>query len=519
MLAVHGLSKSFHGVQALADVDLCLHAGEVHALLGENGAGKSTLINLLVGTYPPSAGRFTVAGKTYPTMTPRRARELGIAAIFQEFSLAPDLTVVENLFLGRELRQGGLLANRAMRREAQAILASLSFDLPLDARIKTFSRAQKQMVEIAKALRLAPRVLILDEPTASLTDREAAQLFAVIAKMKADGVAILYVSHRMDELRRLSDRITVLRGGCRIDTVRTASVSEADLIAKMTGRAPAQLFPEIATTPGEVVLTVTDLSTSDGTVKHASLQARRGEVLGLAGLVGCGRSELCRAIFGLQAHSAGVMTVAGVRVTAPRPHRMLASGVCYFPDDRAAEGLALTRSVRENVTMSALRLPALARGPWLRWLAERHLVVAPLQTLGLRPLRPQAQVATFSGGNQQKIMLARGLLRAFDVYLFDEPTVGIDVAAKADVYQLIKRLAQAGACVLMSSSELPELLHLATRILVMHEGQIVAQLVGDEKTEAGVLRHYFGGTRPSHSAHNMHDTQDTHEAHPIQEPV
>jgi len=507
MLAVHGLTKSFRGVRALADVNLDLRAGEVHALLGENGAGKSTLIHLLVGAYPQSAGAFTVTGQTYRKMTPALARTLGIAAVFQEFSLAPDLNVAENLFLGREIRTGWRLDHQRMRREAAMLLTDLAFDLPLDARVADLSRAQKQMVEIAKVLRHSPgrtpRVLILDEPTASLTDSEAAKLFDAIARMQADGVAILYVSHRMAELRRLSDRVTVLRGGRKIATVTTAEVSDADLIAMMADRAPGRAvrraLPVTASTPGEIALDVRDLATADGVVKHASLQARRGEVVGLAGLVGCGRSELCRAIFGLHSLAAGEITVVAKQIAQPRPHQMLADGLCYFPADRAAEGLALTRPVRENVTASALRLPAITRGPWLRLREERRAVVAPLQELGLRPLAPEARVAAFSGGNQQKTMLARGLLRDFDVYLFDEPTVGIDVAAKADVHALIWRLAQGGACVLVSSSELPELLQLATRIVVMHEGRIVAQLAGDDKTEAGVLAHYFGTTDAGHS--------------------
>jgi len=492
MLAVQGLGKSFRGVRALADVDLDLRAGEVHALLGENGAGKSTLIHLLVGAYPQSTGYFTVAGRTYPKMTPTLARELGIAAVFQEFSLAPDLSVVDNLFLGREIRKGWGLDQPRMRREAASLLTTLAFDLPLAARVGDLSRAQKQMVEIAKVLRLAPRVLILDEPTASLTDREAARLFDAIIRLKADGVAILYVSHRMVELRCLSDRVTVLRGGRKIATVATAEVSDADLIGMMAGRASGQLLPAHHSVPGDIVLDVRDVCTADGAVRQASMQARRGEVVGLAGLVGCGRSELCRAVFGLQPLAAGQIVVAGQRIARPRPHQMLADGLCYFPADRAAEGLALTRPVRENVTMSALRLATITCGPWLRLQAERRAMVPLLQALAVRPLTPEARAVAFSGGNQQKIMLARGLMREFDVYLFDEPTVGIDVAAKADIYALIQRLAQSGACVVIASSELPELLHLATRIVVMHEGRIVAQLAGDEKTEAGVLAHYFG---------------------------
>jgi len=298
MLAVQGLSKSFRGVSALTDVDLRLHAGEIHALLGENGAGKSTLIHLLVGAYPQSAGSFSVAGQEVTRMTPARARELGIAAVFQEFSLAPDLTVADNIFLGREPRQHGLLDVATLRREAAAILADLSFDLPLDARVASLSRAQKQMVEIAKVLRVRPRVLILDEPTASLTDNEAARLFDAMTRLRADGVAILYVSHRMAELRRVSDRVSVLRGGRKVATVATAEASDAALIEMMAGRTLGELFPVMTAAPGAFALTVAHLSTADGSVKDVSIAARQGEVLGLAGLVGCGRSEPSKRMLG-----------------------------------------------------------------------------------------------------------------------------------------------------------------------------------------------------------------------------
>ncbi len=492
MLEALGLTKAFREHKALQSVDLSLKAGEVHALLGENGAGKSTLINLLVGTFAPSGGRLRMDGREFSAMTPALARELGISVVFQEFSLAPDLTVLENIFLGRERRKGGFLDHKTMRAEAAALLERLSFDLPLDTLVNRLSRAQKQMVEIAKALRISPRILILDEPTASLTDGEAEKLFHAVRTLRAEGVAIVYVSHRMAEIRNLSDRVTVLRGGQRIGTVNTADVSDDDLIEMMVGRPVEQLFPVIEATPKHRVLEVEDLSTADGSVRNASFHGRAGEVIGLAGLVGCGRSELCRAIFGLAPVASGKISLSGAAIAHPKPHSMLRRKLCYFPADRGAEGLALTRPVRENVTMAGLWLKSLSIGPFLKRLRERDLVRGPLEKLGLRPMAPERRVLAFSGGNQQKVMLARGLLQSFDVYLFDEPTVGIDVGAKVDVYNLIKSLAESGACVVVSTSELPELLNLSSRIYVMHEGRIMAEIDEAEKSETGVLAHYFG---------------------------
>jgi len=493
MLQVTGITKKFRGVVALDNVDFSLERGEVHALLGENGAGKSTLINLIAGTFPWTEGACSIDGQSISALTPQAAREFGIAAVFQEFSLVPDLTVLENLFLGRE-RSGGLfLKRREMRQSAIELLDDLGFQVPLDEKVAFLSRAQKQMVEIAKALRTKPKVLILDEPTASLTDGEAEKLFQAMALLKARDVGIIYVSHRMAEIRNLSDRVTVLRGGRKIGTVVTAEVSDEGLIEMMVGRPVEQLFPKIEYKPGPVRLEGANLTSESGSVLDASFVARAGEVVGLAGLVGCGRSELCRAIFGLEPIASGTVKLGDRLVDHPTPAGMLADNVCYFPADRGAEGLALLRSARENATMGSLGLPALSAGPVLKFWREHDIIRDPLERLGLRPMAPERKVSAFSGGNQQKVMLARGLMKPFEVYIFDEPTVGIDVGAKADVYNLIKSLVEGGACVIVSTSELPELINLASRIYVMHEGRIVADLGEGEHSEAQILSHYFGG--------------------------
>lgn len=492
MLNARGLTKTFGGVRALDGVDFDLRGGEIHALLGENGAGKSTLINLISGAYPRTSGTLEVDGREVGALTPQLSRALGIAAVFQEFSLVPQLNVVQNLFLGRELRKGPFLQSRAMREQASALLERFGFQVPLDAPVADLSRAQRQMVEIAKALRGKSRVVIFDEPTASLTDGEAQKLFAAIEQLKADGVAIIYVSHRMSEIRSISDRVTVLRGGEKVATVETADTSDAELIEMMVGRPVDELFPPMTHSAGAERLIVRNLSTVGGRVRNVSISARAGEVIGLAGLVGCGRSELCRAIFGLDEIREGSVHLSSDVIRKPSPHNMLRRGLCYFPADRGAEGLALNRPARENVTMASLNLAKLALGPVLRAWKEREAVRGPLEALGLRPMAPGQDAADFSGGNQQKLMLSRGLMKDFDVYLFDEPTVGIDVNAKRDVYALIKKLSESGATVILSTSELPELTSLASRIYVMHAGEVMAELGKDEITEKSILSHYFG---------------------------
>lgn len=492
MLDIKGFTKAFNKVVVLKDVDFSLNPGEIHALLGENGAGKSTLINLIIGTFPRTGGEMHFKGRYITGLNPKSARELGIAAVFQEFSLVPDLTVVENLFLGREERAGPFLWRKKMRERAKELLHDFGFALSLDAKVANLSRAQKQMIEIAKALRSGSEVVILDEPTASLTDGEAEKLFEAMAKLKARGVGIIYISHRMSEIRKLSDRVTVLRGGQLIGTVKTRDVTDPELIEMMVGKPVDELFPTIDATVGAERLRVAHLSTESGTVQDANITLRAGEIVGLAGLVGCGRSELCRAIFGLERLEEGEIVLSGRHILHPKPARMLRQRLCYFPGDRASEGLAMTRPVRENVTMASLEETGISTGPFLRFWDEPTMIRLPLEDLGLRPMEPEKRVIYFSGGNQQKIMLARGLMRPFDVYLFDEPTVGIDVNAKADVYALIKRLVEGGAAVILSSSELPELLHLSDRVYVMAEGRIVSEVEGEQMSEATILSHYFG---------------------------
>ncbi len=503
LLDLANISKRFPGVVALDGVDFNLRSGEVHVLFGENGAGKSTLINIIAGTYPPDGGTFKYRGKEITHLTPHSARVTGISPVFQEFSLVPEMTVEQNLFLGRELTAGGFLNRSAMSARAREIVRELNFDLRPDYKVAQLSRAHQQMVEIAKAFLTEVRILILDEPTASLTDAEAAKLFDLIAKLKASGVGIIYVSHRMREIKQIADRITILRDGRKIKTVEAGDVSETELVELMTGRKIGVLFPKIEPKPADKLLEVEHVTLADRSANDVSFYARAGEITGIAGLVGCGKSEIIRAVVGLEFIESGAIRVRGKEIAAPSPAGMMKEGVCYFPSDRVAEGLALARPVRENASMAALDLPNFSRYRLLQRRSERRIVQAIVEKLGLRPPHIERTVASFSGGNRQKVLLARGLTRAISVYLFDEPTVGVDVGAKVEIYELMKSLLTTGVAIVLVSSDLPEVLNLSHRLYVMHRSRMVAELIGADINEPAVLSHFFR-ERQTHDMMHAH---------------
>ena len=418
------------------------------------------------------------------------ARSLGISAVFQEFSLVPQLTVEQNLFLDAEETWFGLLDKKALRARAADILERLGFPLHPGQRVAYLSRAEQQMVEIAKAFRSDLSVLILDEPTASLTERETDRLFALIEQVKARGVGIIYITHRMNEIRRIGDRITVLRDGRHVATV-DARTPEEDLVRLMTGRVIEQIFPDIRFRPGGPILEVEHLTTAGGAVNGVSLHVRRGEIVGLAGLVGSGKSEVARACFGLVPISDGRVAFAGEPVTGLPPRRMLERGFFYVPADRRDEGLMMMRSVRENVALPALSTPDFSRGFLLRREAESARVRDLAERLNLQPLRVEREVDHFSGGNQQKVLLAKSLTREIRLFAFDEPTVGVDVGTRVAIYEFIRDLCQSGAAVLLISSDLPEILHLTHRVYVMCRGVLTAELGGGDVSQENVLRHCF----------------------------
>lgn len=501
LLEMTGISKRFPGVLALDDIDFDLRAGEVHVLFGENGAGKSTLINIIAGAFAPDAGEFKFRGRSLVRLKPHAARMMGISPVFQEFSLVPELTVEENLFLGRELGAGGFLNHAAMRTKARSVIHELGFDIVPDQKVGELSRAHQQMVEIAKAFLTEVRLLILDEPTASLTEAETQNLFALVGRLKNAGVGIIYVSHRIQEFQKIGDRITVLRDGRKITTVTSGDVSESELVELMTGRKVGVLFPSVDHRPAEKLLEVDDVTLADLSATGVSFYARAGEITGIAGLVGCGKSEIVRAVYGIEAVASGTIRLRGEEMAArPAPIDMLRRGVCYFPSDRVAEGLALGRPVRENASMAALDLPTFSKASVLRRASERRAIQGIVDKLKLRPPQIERTVAKLSGGNRQKVLLARGMTRNISVFLFDEPTVGIDVGAKIEVYELMKSLVAEGAAVVLVSSELPEVMNLSNRLYVMHRSRMVAELSGADINESEVLSHFFREKHPDDGA-------------------
>ena len=492
LLQTDKLTKDYPGIRALSEMDFELKSGEVHILFGENGAGKSTLISMIAGANRPSFGRILFDGKAVHLNSVHEAREFGISAVFQEFSLIPQMTVAENIFLGAEPTKSGFLDTKTRKKRAQEILDGLDFHIPPGRRVDSLTRAEQQMVEIAKAFRTDPSVLILDEPTASLTNHETEQLFKLIDKLKRQGVGIVYITHRMAEIRAIGDRITILRDGKFIKTVEAASTSEEELVEVMTGRVVGQIFPAVKFNPGNPVLEVEDLHTrGSGGVNGASIHVRRGEIVGFSGLVGSGKSKFAQACFGAIPVASGEIWFKGVKIRKPDPRKMLGQGFMYLPADRRSDGLMMMRPARENISLSCLDKNPVRSGLLLDTRAEARVTNDLATRLNLSPRKPERLAGQFSGGNQQKLMLARSLTRDLDLVVFDEPTVGVDVGTRASIYQFIGELCESGAAVILISSDLPEILHLTNRTYVFYKGRIQAELAGEAITEANVLSHFF----------------------------
>ncbi len=491
LLTLTGIEKSFGAVRALRGAALELRRGEVHVLFGENGAGKSTLINIIAGVFQPDAGEITLDGTPVVFRNVHEARRRGVAVMFQEFSLAPALTVEQNLLLGNEPGRLGVIRRRESRRRAAEALERYGFAIDLDTVTGELSRAEQQMVEMAKVTLFSPRILILDEPTASLSERETEVLLDTVRRLKAEGVAIVYITHRMRELDQIADRVTIMRDGRYIDCVDAAAVTHDDLIELMTGRQVGDLYPAIQRGAGPVVLRLDDVSTRDGRVQNVDIELAEGEVVGLAGLVGCGKSEIGRAVFGLCPLSGGQVVVNGEHVKTPAPRAMLARKLCYITSDRRSEGLMLGRSTRENIALSALVTPDFSWRGLLRLSHEKSRVEHLGRQLHLRPLDIEAEAGTYSGGNQQKLGVARALARGARVFIFDEPTVGVDVGARAEIYRLLASLVAEGCSILLISSDMPEILNLCHRIYVVNDGRIADHMQAGEASEQRILHGFF----------------------------
>ncbi|HET9392077.1 MAG TPA: sugar ABC transporter ATP-binding protein [Candidatus Rubrimentiphilum sp.] len=484
---MRGIGKSFPGVRALEDVSLDLRAGEVHALVGENGAGKSTLMKILAGAYAADTGEIAVDGKTVTIGSPRAAENLGIGMIYQEFTLVPALNAVDNIVLGNEPTNRGLLDENTARKRAEAVFARLGVDMPLNIEASLLRVAQQQLIEIAKVLSRNARIIVMDEPTAALTDREITKLFEVIRTLKAGGAGIIYISHRLEELPDIADRVTVLRDGRIIETRAAKDFPPDEIIHAMVGRRLESHFPGLPPVAPDapVVLAVRDL-TRPPAVNGISFEVRQGEIVGLAGLVGAGRTEIVRAIAGADVPKSGAVEVQGSVVHIRSPHDGIAAGFAFITEDRKSQGLVLGMTVRENVTLAHL-----SQFVERDQLIDRRKEVATTQEfikqLDIRTPGSEQVVQNLSGGNQQKVVLAKWLIGNAKVFLFDEPTRGIDVGAKAEIYNLMIKLANGGAGIVMVSSELPEVLGMSHRVLVIRGGRVAREFDRAQATPDAVI--------------------------------
>ena len=486
LLKLSGISKAFAGVQALQDVSFELEAGEVHALVGENGAGKSTLIKIITGAHAPDSGTLEVEGRRIGHNNPVRARALGIAAIYQQPALFPDLTVAENIAIG--LEPGGAWRRvrwKERRARARRLLERLGAAIDPEKTVRRLSMPEQQLVEIARALGAEARALIMDEPTASLGDRDVENLFRVVRELKAQGVGIIYISHRLEELPRVADRVTALRDGALVGTRPMGAVDRGALIRMMVGRELSAVFPKREVPIGAVVLDVRGLGCRASGVRDVTLTVRAGEILGLAGLVGAGRTELARALFGLTPKDSGEVRLRGRPVSIDTPARAVALGIAYVPEDRRRHGVILEMSVAANTTLATLR-GASAYG-LIDFARERSSAAGFVRRLGIKTTSIESPVGNLSGGNQQKVALARWLEARPSVLILDEPTQGVDVGAKAEIHRLMGDLAEQGMAIVMISSELPEVLGMSDRIAVMHAGTIAGTIDRAEATQELVM--------------------------------
>ncbi len=470
---MRGITKSFPGVRALKGIDLDLSEGEVLALLGENGAGKSTLIKVLGGAHTPEEGTIEIHGRSVSIANPIDSQHAGIGIIYQEFNLVPELTVRENIFLGQEGGTIRWIQARSEHQRARQLFERLSVPIDPEARCGSLTVAQQQIVEIAKALSQDARIIVMDEPSAALTLKEVDSLFAIIGELKAQGIGIIYISHRLDEIFQIADRVTVLRDGGYVGTEPIETLTRDTMIEMMVGRSIEDEFPKEKAAIGEERLIARNLARGRA-VKDVSLSVRRGEVLGLTGLVGAGRTETARLIFGADRSERGEVELDGKRLTINHPRDAIAAGICLLTEDRKSQGLVLAQTCLENFGLP--NVMAFTRFGLLQHRQEQSAFASHVDSLQIK-LTDQDQLAgTLSGGNQQKIVLAKWLERDADVIIFDEPTRGIDVGAKYEIYLLINRLAAQGKAILMISSELPEILGMSDRILVMHEGRVTGEI-------------------------------------------
>jgi len=490
ILEMRGITKQFSGIPALSGVDFRAFPGEVMALLGENGAGKSTLMKILAGAHDRTAGEIAFRGAPLELTGPRDAQRKGISIIHQELNLVQDLSIAENIFLGREpVTRLGNLDWKALNAGAEQLLRRLGVQASPKTRVGTLSVGQQQMVEIAKALSFDASIIIMDEPTGALADAESASLFNVIRELKASGKAVIYISHRLKEVFELSDRVTVMRDGKLIGEVATSALTEDSVIEMMVGRRLTERYPHVEVAPGPVRLAVDNLESRY--THRASFSVRGGEIVGVTGLMGAGRTELALALFGALARTGGTLSLDGEPYAPGSPHEAVSRGMAYVSEDRKQRGLLLGLSIKDNIALPALKQFE-RRVFYLSDQAERAAARGYVEKLAIRPPREDQVVRRLSGGNQQKVSIAKGLITAPKVLILDEPTRGVDVGAKQEIYQLINGLKRDGLAILMISSEMPEILGMSDRIMVIHEGTVTGMLERGEATQETIMRLAIG---------------------------
>ncbi len=484
ILSMECVTKSFPGVKALDSVSFKIERGTIHALVGENGAGKSTLIKILAGIYHTEEGKVFLNGERVAFKTPHESRTAGIAVVHQEVKLAEPLSVKENLFVGNLIMRGKLVDWKEMRRRASETITNLGVDIDVDAPVESLTVAKKQIVEICRAVNMNCKLLIMDEPSATLTDRELDIMFGIVRRLRQEGITIIYISHRLDEVFQLADNVTVLRDGEHVETLPVSEVSREKLIALMVGRELGQEYPKVAAAQGDVVLEVKNL-TRKGVLHDISFQVRKGEVLGISGLVGAGRTELARAILGIDKTDSGEVFVRGKKVHYHSFREAIHDGLGLIPEDRKLQGLVQIFSVKRNICM--VSLDKIIKNGVVSEKLEAQYAAEYSRKLRVATPTLDTQVQYLSGGNQQKVVVAKWLLQDSDILFLDEPTRGIDVGAKAEIYRLINDLVEQGRTVIMISSEMPEILGMCDRIVVLHEGRKMGELLREEATQEKIM--------------------------------
>ena len=485
ILEMREITRRFGNFYALKGVDLTVYPGEVHALMGENGAGKSTLMKILAGAYTASSGEVLIDGKPWQLKGPKEALAAGITLIYQEINLAPNLTVAENIFLGSEITRAGMVKRHQMADEAQQVINRLGAQFSATDKVSRLSIAEQQQVEIARALHRNSRILVMDEPTAALSNRETEQLFALIKRLRSEGMAIIYISHRMAEVYELSDRVSVLRDGQYVGSLTRDNLNASELVRMMVGRPLSDLFNKDRTiTRGAVRLAINHLS-DGGKVHPCSLEVRAGEIVGLAGLVGAGRSELAQLIFGVHRLKQGEIWIDGQKVAIHSPREAIAHGIGFLTENRKEQGLFLEMAAQENIVMATLERDA-SYG-MLNRRKSRKIASEAISSLNIRVPHALVRAGGLSGGNQQKLLISRWIAIGPRILILDEPTRGVDVGAKSEIYRMMQDMARQGVAILMISSELPEVVGMSDRVYVMHEGAIAGELAGDRISQENIM--------------------------------